>query len=112
MGNEAVLVEQTSAAQEAVFRCPTCRAAQELTDTCRRCKCDLRLVRETLRLYEEQRARCLSALRSGKAVEALRCARDCERLLPDFDSWRLVAVCAFSARDWPLALAAARRLES
>jgi hypothetical protein len=98
-----------SIAEEAAFRCPTCRAAQELTDTCRRCKCDLRLARETLRLYQEARGRCLVALRSGKPAEALVYACDCERLLPAADAWRLAAVCALCAGDWPAALAAARR---
>lgn len=99
-----------STAQDAAFRCPTCRAAQELTDTCRRCKCDLRLVRETLHLYQERRARCLKALRLGNAAEALRHARDCQRLLPGSDAWKLVAVCALDANEWPLALAAGRRV--
>lgn len=98
-----------SISENAPFRCPTCRAAQELTDTCRRCKCDLSLVRETLRLYQHERACSLKALRSGNAAKALRHARQCERLLSDSESWKLVAVSALLAGDWSVALAAARR---
>jgi hypothetical protein len=29
---------------ESAFRCPVCRAAQTLRETCRRCQADLRLV--------------------------------------------------------------------
>ena len=37
------------------MRCPTCRAEQEWSDNCRRCRCDLQLLRE---VEEETGYRC------------------------------------------------------
>lgn len=94
------------------FRCPTCRAVQELSETCRRCKCDLRLVQEALRAYRSHRANCLAALRAGDAMTALVCARTCVRLGADRESLKLLAVCLLVAGEWSAALAAARQAES
>jgi hypothetical protein len=91
------------------FRCPTCRAAQELSETCRRCKCDLRLVQETVRAYRHHRASCCAALRAGDADGAVAHAHGCVSLDPDRESLKWLAVCALIAGDWPAALSAARQ---
>jgi len=101
--------ELLSAVLEDVFRCPTCRAAQELGEVCRRCKCDLRLVQEAVQTYGVHRARCLSALRAGDLPAALAHARVCQRLDPRSESLKLLAVCALLSGDWETALSAARQ---
>jgi molecular chaperone DnaK len=86
-----------------------CRAAQELSETCRRCKCDLRLVQDTVRAYRAHRAGCLAALRDGDVVEALVHAGGGVRLDANHESLKLLAVCALVAGDWRAALSAAQR---
>ncbi|HEV3003341.1 MAG TPA: hypothetical protein VGX78_02725 [Pirellulales bacterium] len=90
--------------------CPTCRATQEWSPTCRRCKCDLSLLRMVADEYRESRLRCLQELRWGRHQAALDHARQCLRLDAKGESQRLFAVCALLARDWPSALATARRI--
>ena len=92
------------------FRCPTCRAAQQPSETCRRCKCDLSLVRETRIAYRGHRASCLSALGSSDLVAALNHSRHCVHLDPCPDALKLWSVCCLLAGDWPLALAANRQV--
>ena len=69
-------------------RCPTCRAVQEWSDTCRRCKSDLRLLRAFAESYLRSRRACLEHLRAGQPVEALRAARRVLTLRPDAESRR------------------------
>ncbi|MFN0056129.1 MAG: hypothetical protein ACKV0T_28615 [Planctomycetales bacterium] len=88
------------------LRCPTCRASQPWSDTCRRCKCDLKLLRGAATAYDRNRRQCLAALHDGQAPLALRYAHECLRLIPEDESRRLVAVCAVLAGD----LATANRL--
>lgn len=88
--------------------CPTCRARQEWSDTCRRCRSDLRLLRGCARAYDESRIGCLLALRAGRVEDALRHARACLSLRSDAESLKLVAVCALAGGDWTTALAAGR----
>jgi hypothetical protein len=91
-------------------RCPTCRAVQEWSDACRRCKSDLRLLREVSAAYFRSRARCLLALLAGHPLAALRAARRCHTLRADADSRRLLAVSALLAGDWATAAAMAHDL--
>jgi len=88
--------------------CPTCGARQEWSDVCRRCKCDLRLLRAAAETYRRSRNGCLAALHGGQLALALERARDCERLIPCPESRRLSAVCALLNGDFPAAFAAAR----
>jgi len=88
--------------------CPTCGARQEWSDVCRRCKCDLRLLRAAAETYRRSRNGCLAALHGGRLALALERARDCERLMPGPESRRLSAVCALLNGDFPAAFAAAR----
>jgi hypothetical protein len=94
------------------LRCPTCRAVQEWSDTCRRCKCDLRLLRTVSNAYQAARARCLANLRSGAKQLALEASRECCRLWPTPESRRLLAVCALFHGDWPTAVAVARQADA
>ena len=87
---------------ENTVRCPTCRAEQEWSDVCRRCKCDLRLLRAAANVYLHNREQCLHELRAGRPRVALEHARACERLLPGADTPRLLAVCALLCEDWIL----------
>ncbi|MBS0263335.1 MAG: hypothetical protein JSS02_15440 [Planctomycetes bacterium] len=80
-------------------RCPTCRAQQVWSDTCRRCKSDLRLLRAADQTYRRHQYQCLEALRAGQSALALVEARACQELVPDAASRKLVAVCALLAGD-------------
>ena len=93
---------------EESLRCPTCKAKQEWSDTCRRCKCDLSLLHGVARARRESRRRCLWCLRTGQLSKALQHARRCHALGPDEPSSRLLAVCHLLAGDWLKAVAAAR----
>jgi hypothetical protein len=90
-------------------RCPTCRAEQEWSDTCRRCKSDLRLLRALEGTYRQSRRACLEHLRQGNAHAALEAARTCYKIKPDAASRRLMAVAALHGGDWATAADLARR---
>lgn len=91
-------------------RCPTCRLTQEWSDTCRRCKSDLRLLHETAESARRTRLRCLKALRAGHRREAFRLAGHYHWLRPNADSRRLMALTAFLCGDWANAIALAHDL--
>lgn len=91
------------------LRCPTCRAVQEWSDTCRRCKCDLRLLRAVFDTYQAAHARCLADLHAGAAQQALAASQECYRLWPNPVSRRLLAACALLCGDWPTAITMARQ---
>jgi hypothetical protein len=91
----------------ATVRCPTCRAVQDWSDTCRRCKSDLSLLRDCAEAYRRARRACLDSLRRGEPRAALRAARECESLRPDVESRRLLALAALLGGDWPTAAAMA-----
>ena len=88
------------------MRCPTCGATQAWSDTCRRCKCDLVLLRSVAEACGESRRRCLASLRAGRLAEALRQARRGYALCPDERSSRLLAVCHLVNGNWARAIAA------
>ncbi len=87
------------------MRCPTCRAMQPWSDSCRRCKSDLRLLREFAQAYEQSRRACLDHLRQGRLREAQAAASRCLDLSPDAMSRRLMALVALRSGDWPAAAA-------
>jgi hypothetical protein len=91
-------------------RCPTCRAEQEWSDTCRRCKCDLRLLRAFAAAYHRSRSACLEHLRHGEGRAAVAAARRCHELRPGTESRRLLALAALECGDWETAAALARRI--
>jgi hypothetical protein len=88
-------------------RCPTCRAVQEWSDACRRCKCDLRLLRAVSEAYQRSRRACLYYLRASQPRAAERAARRCHALFPSSESQRLLALAALLRGDWPEAAALA-----
>jgi hypothetical protein len=92
-----------------MVRCPTCRAVQEWSDTCRRCKSDLRLLRASAASYRRSRRACLEQLQSGTAPAALPAARLCHALGADPESRRLLAITALLAGDWATAAELASR---
>ncbi len=94
-----------------VLRCPTCGARQGMSDTCRRCKSDLRLVRSALEAYERHRRSSLLDLGAGRLDTALRHARRCHELWPSPESHRLLAVCQLLRGDWFEALEFARSVD-
>src|SRR4051812_19781859 len=93
--------------QETTVRCPTCRLTQEWSETCRRCKSDLRLLLEAAESARRARQRCLKVLRAGHRREAFRLARHYHWLRPTADSRRLMALTAFMCGDWANAVALA-----
>jgi hypothetical protein len=90
------------------IRCPTCGALQEGSDTCRRCRCDLTLLRRVTETAQASRRRCLLALRVGRHSQALRHARRFYLLCPDQSAARLLAVCYLLQGDWLSAVTLAR----
>jgi hypothetical protein len=82
------------------MRCPTCRAVQPWSDTCRRCKSDLRLLSELAGEYAALRWHCLANLRQNRIHEALELARQCFALRDDLESRRLLAVCELLNGNW------------
>jgi hypothetical protein len=91
-------------------RCPTCRASQPWSDSCRRCQSDLRLLRDFAESYQRLRRSALRSLRSGDARSARLAARSCASLCPSIDALRLLAVCSLIEGDPDTALALAQRL--
>jgi hypothetical protein len=89
------------------MRCPVCRAAQAWSAACRRCKCDLSLLRSAVAASGEIRIRCLGNLRAGRLAEALQDARQAHDLFPNEATTRLLAVCHLLCEDWPAALSLA-----
>ncbi len=73
--------------------CPTCRARQEWTDQCRRCRSDLRLLRRVAAHCRWARVRALAALKQGQYHQALAHAQRAHALNPQPESRRLLAVC-------------------
>jgi len=86
------------------FRCPTCGARQVLTDTCRRCKCDLSLVVALHRRRVTLRRQCLQRLGRQQGSAAVRAAEELHALAPDADSTRLLAVARLASGDFAGAL--------
>jgi hypothetical protein len=91
-------------------RCPTCRAEQEWSDTCRRCKSDLRLLRAFAAAYHRSRESCLAHLRRRQGHPALLAARRCYTLKRDSESRRLLALAALYCGDWETAAGLARQI--
>jgi hypothetical protein len=94
------------------MRCPTCGARQMWADTCRRCKCDLRLLRAAVGSFEQHRRTCLRLLDTGFPRQALRHARSCQGLEPGADAERLMALCYLLLGRWEDALAGFRRVDA
>jgi hypothetical protein len=69
-------------------------------DTCRRCKCDLRLLRAAAGTYEDHRRNCLRLLNAGLPGPALTHARNCHSLAPSADTHRLMALCHLLTENW------------
>ena len=82
------------------MRCPTCGARQAWADACRRCKCDLRLLRAAASTYEQHRRRCLEHLIGGTPETALSHAQICHGLAPGGESLRLIALCHLRQEHW------------
>lgn len=82
------------------MRCPTCRAVQVWSDTCRRCKSDLHLLRSLAAEYAALRRKCLSNLRHDRPQTALEYARQCATLRNDVETWRLLAICELLNGNW------------
>jgi hypothetical protein len=78
---------------------------QAWSDSCRRCRCDLSLLRRADQAHRKARQRVLVQLRAGRWADAQRAARACHDLQPGADSRRLLAVCCLLAGDFAEALA-------
>ena len=82
------------------FACPVCRAVQAWSDTCRRCRCDLRLLCQAEEARRSARQGVLLHLHAGRWADAQRAARTYHDLQPDADSRRLLAVCCLLEEDF------------
>jgi hypothetical protein len=94
-----------------LLRCPTCGAEQEWSDSCRRCRCDLRLLRAAFDAWSMHRRECLVALENGWVDSAARHARRSHELRPGAGSYRLLALCSLMSERWLDALEEARCAE-
>jgi hypothetical protein len=90
------------------LRCPTCNAEQPWSDDCRRCRCDLSLLHDTLRAAEHSYQAALRLYSEGRVAEALPAARQAYELEPQEATRRLWAVCALRTSDWPTAVRLAK----
>lgn len=97
-----------SSADSNGFRCPTCGARQDLSPTCRRCKCDLSLVVAAHRRRQALRRQCLLEIGRRRGPAARQAADELYRLAPDADSARLLAVAHLLCGDYVGALHTAR----
>jgi hypothetical protein len=102
----------TTSIDTETLRCPTCRASQPWSDACRRCKSDLRLLRDFAEGFEQSRRACLDHLQRGRLDRAKAAATRCLEISPDETSRRLMALVALQAGDWPAAAALAGDLGS
>jgi hypothetical protein len=93
-----------TAAEE--MTCPTCRARQPWSDECRRCKCDLTLLRQFRQTAGLHRRQCLRALRAGRPAAALAQASRYAVLVGADRASPLLAVCHLLCHNWPQAAAA------
>jgi hypothetical protein len=100
----------SSRAREGI-RCPTCGALQGWAEVCRRCKCDLRLLRAAVRAYERNRRQCVLLLYAGFSEAALAHARRCHELRPGAESRRLIALGHLVRESWLDALRAAAQVD-
>ncbi len=80
--------------------CPTCKARQAWSDQCRRCKCDLSLLRQWQNACESQRRQCLRQLRAGRPDQALRHAQHYALMAGVPQASRLLAVCHLLCSNW------------
>lgn len=88
---------------ESTMRCPTCNAEQAWSNECRRCKCDLTLLRGARLVCRRARAQCLQHLCDGQFASALRSARQYHKFEASADAAKLVAVCHLLAGDYAAA---------
>ncbi len=92
---------------QATMACPTCRAEQDWSNECRRCRSDLTDLHSVWRRRRELRTACLDALRIGGLERALDLARDGVSLCPNEESTRLLTVCHLLLGHWSAAQQAA-----
>jgi hypothetical protein len=85
-------------------RCPTCRAIQDWSDQCRRCRCDLRLLRAVCSTHQHHRRNCILRVEAGELETALGHALRSYDLHPGPDSLRLISLCALAREQWQTAL--------
>jgi hypothetical protein len=90
------------------MHCPTCGADQVWADSCRRCRCDLRLLREAEQAYQWHRRQCRDEMLAGQFESALLHASKSHRLRSSAESCRLLALCSFLNERWLEAVQLAR----
>ena len=92
-------------------RCPVCGANQDWSAECRRCSADLKLLRETTVAANNARQGCLHAIAKGRNRTALSFARRLNRIRPDDESKRFLAVCSLLWGDFHLAKSLAKPVD-
>ena len=109
VGSPASIVGIAEPPTRGQVRCPAYGAWQEWSDACRRCRCDLTLLRRAAVTIARSRRRALRALRAGRPAAAVRHARRWYAPAASAEAARLLAVCYLLAGNCPAAAAAARR---
>jgi hypothetical protein len=80
--------------------CPTCRAKQAWSDTCRRCGSDFTLLRRFAARARWYREQCLLAIHTSDDKTAADYARALYDLTPDASAAKLLAVCLVQIGDF------------
>jgi hypothetical protein len=86
------------------FTCPVCGAAQEPSESCRRCRADLSLVLGLRAQLGAKRTECLALLRRRRLLRATRLAQECLKLSDDDANRRLLSTCYLMQGDFATAL--------
>lgn len=93
------------------IRCPTCRAEQEWSEECRRCKSSLVLLHDAHLASYITRRDCLKELQDGSPATAVELARKHIEIAGNAEAYKLLAVCLLHAGEWYEAMRIAQRFE-
>jgi hypothetical protein len=89
---------------EETMQCPSCRARQEWSDECRRCKSDLRLLRQLMEVRKRHRLDALRLFGCGEYQAAFAAASRADELWRGEDTRRLLASCHLLLGDFESAV--------
>ena len=96
--------DETPPSIEEIMQCPSCRAAQPWSDECRRCKSNLRLLRQLMQNRQRHRLDALRLFDQGQYQAALEAAARADELCSGEDTRRLLASCHLLLGDFESAV--------
>ena len=101
---DSILMASSAADISQTLRCPTCNASQVWSDECRRCKSDLRFLRQVVEAQRAHHHFALQAFAQGRYLTALVEAQHAYDLYPDAEGRQLLASCHLMAGNWQQAV--------